>query len=218
MSKKPPRANGNGRIAIVAGLRTPFAKQATAFTEKAAQIMRGAFGERLDPPPIFAKIREDGRAGRKNGKGFYRYEKGKKVKRRGRDVVDASVYKLLEIKPTRRADPEDLGRRVALQMVGEAIRCLEEGILRSPRDGDIGAVFGLGFPPFRGGPFRYADAVGPQALLEMFRAEEQRFGLRWAPPKLLVDRARSGRPFHGASADPPRRRTAAGSARAEAKP
>jgi 3-hydroxyacyl-CoA dehydrogenase/enoyl-CoA hydratase/3-hydroxybutyryl-CoA epimerase len=140
------------------------------------------------------------------------------VKRRGRDVVDASVYRLLGVKPTRKADPEHLGRRVALQMVGEAIRCLEEGILRSPRDGDIGAIFGLGFPPFRGGPFRYADAVGLRALLEMFRAEEQRFGLRWAPPRLLVDCARSGRPFHGASADEPRRRAAPRDVRADAKP
>ena len=57
-----------------------------------------------------------------------------------------------------------------MQMVNEAIRCLGEGILRSARDGDVGAVFGLGFPPFRGGPFRWADALGTRALLEKVEA------------------------------------------------
>src|SRR5262249_28818134 len=93
----------------------------------------------------------------------------------------------------------ELAERVALQMVGEAIRCLEEGVLRSPRDGDIGAIFGLGFPPFRGGPFRYADEVGPQKLCERFRALEQQHGKRWAPPQLLVDHAKTGRKFHGSN-------------------
>ena len=81
-------------------------------------------------------------------------------------------------------------------MVGEAIRCLEEGILRSPRDGDIGAIFGLGFPPFRGGPFRYADAVGTSKLHDKFLALEQKHGMRWAAPALLADHAKSAKPFH----------------------
>jgi 3-hydroxyacyl-CoA dehydrogenase/enoyl-CoA hydratase/3-hydroxybutyryl-CoA epimerase len=168
--------------------------------EGAAKVLHEAFGERLDAPPVFRKIREDGRAGRKDEKGFYRYERGKRLKERGRDVVDASVYRLLGVRPGKRVAPQEIAERMALQMVGEAIRCLEEGILRSPRDGDIGAIFGLGFPPFRGGPFRYADTVGPRVLLEKFRALEGHHGIRWAPPRLLVEQAEKGLPFHGGEA------------------
>ena len=82
-------------------------------------------------------------------------------------------------------------------MVNEAILCLGEGILRSARDGDVGAVFGLGFPPFRGGPFRWVDAEGPGRVLERMRRLEGRFGARFRPAPLLVERAAAGRPFHG---------------------
>jgi 3-hydroxyacyl-CoA dehydrogenase/enoyl-CoA hydratase/3-hydroxybutyryl-CoA epimerase len=165
--------------------------------EKAGHIMHDAFGDRISPPDAFAKIIADDRAGRKNNKGFYEYADGKKMKEKGRDVVDESVYGVLGITPGTHLDRVELAERVALQMVGEAIRCLEEGILRSPRDGDIGAIFGLGFPPFRGGPFRYADDVGPQKLLERFRHFEAQYGARWTPPALLVEHARTGKKFHG---------------------
>jgi 3-hydroxyacyl-CoA dehydrogenase/enoyl-CoA hydratase/3-hydroxybutyryl-CoA epimerase len=81
-------------------------------------------------------------------------------------------------------------------MVCEAIRCFGEGILRSPRDGDIGAIFGLGFPPFRGGPFRYSDSLGPAELLRRVRVYADRHGKRFAPPEALLDRAKSGVRFY----------------------
>jgi 3-hydroxyacyl-CoA dehydrogenase/enoyl-CoA hydratase/3-hydroxybutyryl-CoA epimerase len=164
--------------------------------EKAGKIMHGAFGDRLDSPEMFHKLIADDRKGRKNSKGFYKYADGKKVKEKGRDVVDASVYALLGITPNKHMDKTELAERVGLQMVGEAIRCLEEGILRTPRDGDIGAIFGLGFPPFRGGPFRYADHVGAAKLLERFRALEAEHGKRWAAPQLLIDNAKKGKRFY----------------------
>jgi 3-hydroxyacyl-CoA dehydrogenase/enoyl-CoA hydratase/3-hydroxybutyryl-CoA epimerase len=80
-------------------------------------------------------------------------------------------------------------------MVNEAARCLEEGILRSPRDGDIGAVFGIGFPPFRGGPFWYVDTEGAQSVLDRLRALEARYGKRFAPAAMLEEMARDGRRF-----------------------
>jgi 3-hydroxyacyl-CoA dehydrogenase/enoyl-CoA hydratase/3-hydroxybutyryl-CoA epimerase len=91
---------------------------------------------------------------------------------------------------------EEIQMRTALAFVNEAVRCLEEGILRSPRDGDIGAIFGLGFPPFRGGPFRYVDTVGASEIVKRMRAFEARFGERFTPAKKLVAMADSGETFY----------------------
>ena len=81
-------------------------------------------------------------------------------------------------------------------MVNEAIRCLGEGILRSPRDGDVGAIFGLGFPPFLGGPFRYVDSIGAAEVLRRIESYQQRFGPRWAPAPLLVEMAKANARFY----------------------
>jgi 3-hydroxyacyl-CoA dehydrogenase/enoyl-CoA hydratase/3-hydroxybutyryl-CoA epimerase len=87
--------------------------------------------------------------------------------------------------------------RCSLQLVNEALYCFGEGIVRSARDGDVGAVLGLGFPPFRGGPFRWVDALGAEALLHRMRGYEQALGKRWTPAPLLVDMASSKRTFFG---------------------
>jgi len=159
---------------------------------KVGKVLHQAFGDRMVPPKALEKLIADGRLGRKSRKGFYTYDEKKKKE------VDESVYDLLpggrDRKPFDRAE---IVERVTLQMVNEAIRCLGEGILRSARDGDVGAVFGLGFPPFRGGPFRYADAIGPKALLDRMERLRQRFGDRFEPAPLLLEHARTEKPFHG---------------------
>ncbi len=135
-----------------------------------------------------------GRLGRKSGKGFYLYGDAQKGKEK---QVDPSVYDLVPGgRSRRRFDEAELAERVTLQMVNEAIRCLGEGILRSPRDGDVGAVFGLGFPPFLGGPFRWADALGPRALLDRLERLRAQHGDRFEPAPLLVEKARAGAAFH----------------------
>ena len=75
------------------------------------------------------------------------------------------------------------------------MRILEDGVLRSARDGDVGAVFGLGFPPFRGGPFHWIDQVGAAAIVSRLRALEAAHGDRFAPAGLLVATAESGGRF-----------------------
>ena len=84
-------------------------------------------------------------------------------------------------------------------MVNEAARCYGEGILRSARDGDIGAIFGIGFPPFRGGPFRYADTLGTAALLERTLHYRSKLGKRFEPAPLLVDHGKTGKKFYAQS-------------------
>jgi 3-hydroxyacyl-CoA dehydrogenase/enoyl-CoA hydratase/3-hydroxybutyryl-CoA epimerase len=152
--------------------------------------MHHAFGDRLGPPDVLEKIVGDGRLGRKSKKGFYTYD-GKKKR------VDESAYSLLPYGTQRRHfDPKEMSERCTLQMVNEAIRCLGENILRSPRDGDIGAIFGLGFPAYLGGPFRYADALGPGALLERLDHWHRKLGSRFEPAPRLLDLAAKGKSFH----------------------
>jgi len=160
---------------------------------KVAHIMHEALGDRLKPPPGFEKLVESGRLGRKAKKGFYVYADGSSKEK----VVDRTVYELLPDGQRRHSPPAaEIAERCVLQMVNEAALCLGEGILRSSRDGDIGAVFGLGWPPFRGGPFRYADTLGAAQVLEKLRRWQDKSGARFTPAPLLAEMAKSGAKFH----------------------
>lgn len=169
--------------------------------EKVGKIMHQAFGERLAPPAGVDILIKDGRQGRKNGRGFYVYAED--AKKEGKKPVDESVYDLFGIRPSSDAEPQELALRCTLTFVNEALRCFGEGILRSARDGDIGAIFGLGFPPFLGGPFRYVDSRGPAAVLADLQRFEAQFGKRFEPAPLLVEMAKSGRRFYGPGAVEP---------------
>jgi 3-hydroxyacyl-CoA dehydrogenase/enoyl-CoA hydratase/3-hydroxybutyryl-CoA epimerase len=160
---------------------------------KVAKVLHGAFGDRMTIPEAMGKVLESGRLGRKNGKGFYTYGDPKKKK-----VVDETVYDVLPGgRRRKKIDRAEIAERCVLQMVNEAVLTLGEGILRSARDGDVGAVFGLGFPPFHGGPFRWADAEGTNRVLERMRRLEGRFGARFHPAPLLVELGGAGRSFQG---------------------
>ncbi|AUX27996.1 MULTISPECIES: fatty acid oxidation complex subunit alpha FadJ [Sorangium] len=163
-------------------------------------IMIEAFGERMSPPPTMAKLVAGDRKGRKNERGMYLYGAAAKKKGKGKHP-DESVYAVLGLPVPKAKDKppvaiEEIQMRCSLQLVNEALYCLGEGILRSPRDGDIGAIFGLGFPPFRGGPFRYVDALGPAEVLRRIEVYERRFGKRWTPAPALVEAARTGKRFY----------------------
>ena len=159
---------------------------------KSGAIMLEAFGSRMAPSQSLTRVVAAGRTGRKGKKGFYRYdENGKK---RG---VDPSVYELLPAGAGRIELPVDeIQRRCVLAMVNEAARCLQEGILRSSRDGDVGAVFGIGFPPFRGGPFRYVDSLGTERVVRALEGLNTDRAPRFAPAQLLIEMAREGRRFY----------------------
>jgi 3-hydroxyacyl-CoA dehydrogenase/enoyl-CoA hydratase/3-hydroxybutyryl-CoA epimerase len=161
---------------------------------KVGHILHDAFGERMAPPPSVERLVEDQRFGKKNGRGFYDYSSKKKGKRE----VDRSVYTVLGVEPKTELPGLDIAERCVLQFVNEAVHCLGEGILRSARDGDIGAVFGLGFPPFRGGPFRYIDAVGASEIVKRLEHHEKTHGVRFRPAPLLSEYARDGKKFHAA--------------------
>jgi 3-hydroxyacyl-CoA dehydrogenase/enoyl-CoA hydratase/3-hydroxybutyryl-CoA epimerase len=162
---------------------------------KVAKIMYEAFGERMHPVEALISVVEDNRLGRKNGRGFYLYG-DKKKKAKGKKPVDETVYDLLPGGHKRKKiDVELVQKRVALQMVNEAMHCLGEGILRNPRDGDIGAIFGLGFPPFMGGPFRYVDVRGAGRVLDDLKQLRDTYGERFEPAPALVQAAADNRKF-----------------------
>ncbi|MGA9751346.1 MAG: 3-hydroxyacyl-CoA dehydrogenase NAD-binding domain-containing protein [Acidobacteriota bacterium] len=139
------------------------------------------------------RLFEAGYQGRKNGLGFYVYpSRGKK----GRKRPNAEVYGLLGGAPRRPMDRKAMAERLALLMANEAVHCLQEGVLSCPRDGDVGAVFGLGFPPFRGGPFRYLDALGARQAVDQYEALAKLHGQRFTPAPLLSEMAKSGKKFY----------------------
>jgi 3-hydroxyacyl-CoA dehydrogenase/enoyl-CoA hydratase/3-hydroxybutyryl-CoA epimerase len=88
-------------------------------------------------------------------------------------------------------------RRLALTFVNEAAHCLAEGIIASARDGDVGAILGVGFPPFLGGPFHYADSLGIASVVEQLRQMEYAYGSHFAPSPILTQMAADGTNFYG---------------------
>lgn len=158
---------------------------------KVAPILTDALGERFRAPDAFSKLLDDGRKGRKTKKGFYLYDGKKKGKH-----VDSSVYEVVGITPNAKLASSELIERCILPMLNEAAWCLQDDIIRSPRDGDIGAIFGIGFPPFRGGPFRYMDSLGAKYIVERLQHYANAEGSRFQPCQLLLDMAAEERSFY----------------------
>lgn len=149
---------------------------------KIMPILVQELGPRFQGPDVFDLLLNDNRKGRKSGKGFYTY-KGKKKE------IDKSIYKLLKITPDAKQSDKEIALRCVLLMLNEAVRCLDEGVIRCARDGDIGAIFGIGFPPFLGGPFRYIDQIGIKKLVEMMNQHAEKYGDKFAPCDGLLTRA-----------------------------
>jgi 3-hydroxyacyl-CoA dehydrogenase / enoyl-CoA hydratase / 3-hydroxybutyryl-CoA epimerase len=152
---------------------------------RAARTLHTAFRERFPAPEALDARVAEGRLGRKSGRGFYLYAE------RGKRLIGAGT-------PLAAAAGERLALRLRHALAVEAVRCLEEGILGSATDGDLGAVLGLGFPPETGGPFRWLDAVGAAAAVTTLDELAQAHGAQFDPPSLLRDLARRGARFHRA--------------------
>jgi 3-hydroxyacyl-CoA dehydrogenase/enoyl-CoA hydratase/3-hydroxybutyryl-CoA epimerase len=158
--------------------------------QKAAGVMHQAFGDRLKPSDLVRTVTADGRLGRKNGKGFYIYENGKKGE------PDPSIYPLLGVKPYDSADTTLVEQRLVYAMLNEAALAVDDGVVRSARDGDIGAIFGIGFPPFRGGPLRMIDDLGAAQVVKTLRTLVDAYGERFAPAPGLVEMAERGGKYY----------------------
>ena len=157
-----------------------------------------AFGERLALPPALLSMAATQRLGRKNGRGFYRYENGTEA------GVDDTVYEDLGL-PTPSPidlpgpdDDQELRARLVLVMVNEAARVLEDGIVSRASLVDLAMVMGTGFPPFRGGLLRFADSLHARQVLSRLEELASRHGERFEPAPVIRDLARNDRSFYQA--------------------
>jgi 3-hydroxyacyl-CoA dehydrogenase/enoyl-CoA hydratase/3-hydroxybutyryl-CoA epimerase len=139
------------------------------------------------------RLHDAGYEGRKNGRGFFRYDERR---RHGRKRVNEEIYAAMGAAARRTVPAEQIASRLSLLMVNEAVYCLQEGVIACPSDGDVGAILGLGFPPFRGGPFRYVNSVGVRQIVALLEGLRDSRGPRFEPAPLLRDMARENRRFH----------------------
>ncbi|AKE59353.1 fatty acid oxidation complex subunit alpha FadJ [Citrobacter farmeri] len=165
---------------------------------KIIPILEAAYGERFSAPAnVVSSILNDDRKGRKNGRGFYLYgAKGRKSKKQ----VDPAIYTLIGAQWQSRLSTQQITERCVMLMLNEAARCFDEQVIRSARDGDIGAVFGIGFPPFLGGPFRYMDSLGAGEVVAVLQRLASLYGPRFTPCDTLLQMAERGESFWKADA------------------
>jgi 3-hydroxyacyl-CoA dehydrogenase / enoyl-CoA hydratase / 3-hydroxybutyryl-CoA epimerase len=165
----------------------------------AGQVLHEAFGARMEPAPVLVRIGDSDRLGRKGGKGFYRYAKGKE------EGVDPDIYGVLgDAVPGERVPLEEseIRARLVLAMINEGARALEEGVVGSAAEADLAMVMGTGFPPFRGGLFRFADEIHPRTLVERLERYQASHGPRFEAAPLLRRLAREDQGFYDAYPHP----------------
>jgi 3-hydroxyacyl-CoA dehydrogenase/enoyl-CoA hydratase/carnithine racemase len=160
----------------------------------AGRVMWEAFPDRIAASPILPALVKAGRLGQKTGSGFFLYKD-----KSGRGTPDPAVAELFKpyIRKQEKYTPEQITARLFLPMVLEATRILEAKVVRDPRDVDLGLIFGVGFPPFKGGLLFWADSLGAAQIVELLKPFEN-LGPRMHPTPLLLEMAKAGRRFYAA--------------------
>jgi len=158
----------------------------------AGRVMYEAFPDRTAASPILAAMVKAGRLGQKSGAGFFAYKD-----KSGRGTPDPAADQLVKtyVRKENKFTAEQITHRLFLPMVLEATRILEAKVVRDPRDVDLGLIFGVGFPPFKGGLLFWADTLGAAKIVELLKPLES-LGSRTQPTPMLLEMAKSGRKFY----------------------
>jgi 3-hydroxyacyl-CoA dehydrogenase / enoyl-CoA hydratase / 3-hydroxybutyryl-CoA epimerase len=152
----------------------------------AGAVMANAFGERLSAPPPMTALSNVDLLGRKGGRGFYNYQDG-----REKGINEEIYTRLAGALPEERRsfDEQEILDRTLLAMVNEAARILDEGIVTTAGDVDLGMITGTGFPPFRGGLLRWADTLGMDSVRQRLQRLEAAHGARFTPAAGIMSRS-----------------------------
>ena len=168
---------------------------------KAGHVLEEAFGHRMKTSRGFAALAESGRSGKKNGRGIYRYVGGR---RKGVDAEAVALLRRAGGRPGGTGETvggaaigaDEVLDRLILPMVKEAAICLDEKVVGSPEELDLAMVFGIGFPPYRGGICKYVDARSAADCVASLTRLAAKHGIRFEPPAPLVAMAGSGAKYH----------------------
>jgi 3-hydroxyacyl-CoA dehydrogenase / enoyl-CoA hydratase / 3-hydroxybutyryl-CoA epimerase len=178
------------------GSRGLFEPRALERWARVATVLAESLGARLRPPELLGRLARAARRGNEAGEPPSTQAR---AERRVREVWSA----MLGTATRAQLRASEIAQRCALRLVDEAARCYEAGLVTGARDGDVGAVRGVGFPAFRGGPFRYVDEVGAGEVVRRLERLARERGARFTPAPLLVRMARGEGSFHGPRALPP---------------
>lgn len=152
-------------------------------------IMQKAHPERFSDELAQLTVK-DNRLGRKNQRGFFAYEGISK-----KTGIDESVYALFADRKHLTLSREEIRTRIVMALINEVGFCLSENILTNYNDAEIGLIYGIGFPPFRGGPLHYIDHRGAGEIVNSLRTLENEWGSRFTPSPSLVEAAEKGTVF-----------------------
>ena len=160
----------------------------------AGLVLSAAYGDRIEASPLIPAFVKAGRLGRKTGAGFYRFQgTGPKARTIGSDAETPRIVARYAL-PARETSDRTIADRLFLPMLLEALRVLDEGIVSDGRDVDLAVIHALGFPPFRGGLFAWADSLGAAEVVRRLESLAD-LGARMQPTERLLAIARAGGRF-----------------------
>jgi 3-hydroxyacyl-CoA dehydrogenase/enoyl-CoA hydratase/3-hydroxybutyryl-CoA epimerase len=160
---------------------------------KVLKIFKAAFPDRIETSKLIEKFEKSKRLGKKNGRGFYKYDsKGKEL------GFDSSVYKEFDLSfRDNNLSEDECIKRGVFTMINEASRALfEDQIVQKPEEVDLAMIMGTGFPPFRGGLLKYADKVGAKEIVSQLEIYESKYGKRFKPASSLIKLAEENKGFY----------------------